>query len=182
MIYRHYIEIIVVLLLVILSCGKKESDQKAVSTDSSKSELPAEYRELIDTEFGPDSFPAGFEEKTGYVFGFTEGDEYVIDHVTQGTVNLLWFCKLTRRDAEGRPYLKILDMVILPELHPDEILSIGNCNYRQEPDPEIVAVVKLVRNEITTEIHHVWRADRTTGKFKTVPADSVQCIDESFFL
>jgi hypothetical protein len=182
MIFKTYASILAILLLILLSCSKKESEQQALTADSSKSELPAQYQKLIGIEFGPDSFPAGFEEKTGYVFGFTEGDEYVIDHVTNGPDNLLWFCKLTRRDTEGRPYLKILDMVILPKFQPDEILSIGNCNYHQEPDPEIVALVTMVRNEITTEVHYAWRANRQNGKFQTVPKDSVQCLDESFFL
>lgn len=182
MMFRTYAGVTLMMLIMLLSCGKKEQEQQVVTADSNKSELPAEYRKLLGTEFGPDSFPAGFEEKTGYVFGFTEGDEYVIDHVTNGLVNLLWFCKLTRRDSEGRPYLKILDMVILPEFKPEEILSIGNCNYHQEPDPEIVALVKMIHNEITTEVHYAWRANRQMGKFQTVPPDSVRCLDESFFL
>jgi hypothetical protein len=182
MMFRTCVVVTLMFLILFLTCGKKEQEQQIATADSSKSELPAQYQKLIGTEFGPDSFPAGFEEKTGYVFGFTEGDEYVIDHVTNGQVNLLWFCKLTRRDTEGRPYLKILDMEILPQLQPEEILSIGNCNYRQEPDPEIVALVKMVRNEITTEVHYAWRANRQRGKFQTVPPDSVQCLDESFFL
>ncbi len=182
MLGNKYVIFFLLLLTVLLACQKEKVETQETPLDSAKSHLPPEFQGLVGMEFGPDSFPAGFEEQTGYVFGFTEGKEYVIDHVTKNDTDLLWFCKLTGRDEEGRPFLQILDAVILPEQQENEMILMGSCDYAGATDPEIVAIVESVPDQVSSEIHHAWRADRKTERFKDVPPDSIECLDESFFL
>jgi hypothetical protein len=114
--------------------------------------------------------------------GFIEGDEYIIDHVSHQTTELVWFCKLTHRDDQGRPYLRILDALILPELKPNEELYLGTCSYQEAEDPEIIAIIKTIPNEPDAEVMQAWRANRRTKTFKKISTIEVDCVDESIYL
>lgn len=169
-------------LLLFFQCSKEDPKPEASMIDSSAQRLPAQYQSLIGLEFGPDSFPAGYQEHTGYVMGFIEGDEYIIDHVSQESTELVWFCKLTHRDEEGRPFLRILDALILPKFNPNEQLYLGTCSYKDMEDPEIVAFIKVIQNELETKVVKAWRANRQTKIFEEISTEHVICVDESFYL
>jgi hypothetical protein len=172
------------ILLLVLFCSReneKISDTK-VAVDEQVLSLPAEFQKLIYLEFGPDSFPLGFDEQTGYVFGFPEGNEYVIDHVSKNSTHLLWFCKLTHRDEVGRAFLKILDIVLLPSLGSDDQLLMGCCQYNGEPDPEIISIGRFSSDETQAKIRQAWRANRTSQVFEKIPIDMVTCINETIYL
>jgi hypothetical protein len=170
--------------LLVLFCSREQEkipDTK-VSADEQIISLPTEFQDLIKREFGPDSFPQGFEEQTGYVFGFLEGDEYVINHVSKNGTHLLWFCKLTHRDEIGRAFLRILDIVILPNLASEDQLLMGNCQYDGEPDPEIISIGRFSSDEAQVKIKYAWRANRISKVFEKIPIDLVACINETIFL
>ncbi len=170
-------------LLVMVTCTKKQDSQRdTLSSDSVKKTLTTEFQEYIGVEFGPDSFPSEFEEHTGYILGFMEDDEYVIDHVSRGNIQLVWLCKLTRRDSQGRPYLKILDILVLPAMENDEQLLLGTCNFQDQSDAEIIAIAKFIESEARNEIRRAWRANRRTQHFEEVSPDRVECVDESLYL
>ena len=173
---------LILALILFLHCGREEPKPEISVMDSIALRLPTQYQPLIGLEFGPDSFPTGFQEHTGYVMGFIEGDEYIIDHVSQGTTELVWFCKLTHRDEEGRPFLKILDALILPQFNPNEQLYLGTCSYKDMEDPEIVAIIKTIQNELKTEVVKAWRANRQTKIFEEISSEHVVCVDESIYL
>ncbi|UCF64766.1 MAG: hypothetical protein JSW33_02720 [bacterium] len=180
---REYLSLFMIFfILSSLQCKKDQSQSEMTPGDSLLQKYPKEYQSLIGLEFGPDSFPSTFEEKTGSVMGFLEGDEYIIDHVSHKSDELIWFCKLTHRDEEGRPFLKILDILILPPLGQDEQIFLGTCRYRTVEDPEIIAIVKLIQNEVSAEVIRAWRANRQMKLFEEVSASDVMCVDESLFL
>lgn len=173
------------LCMMVLTCAKKEKE--AIPEDQlidtlHRTALPDEYKLLLSKEFGPDSFPNGFQEQTGVVIGFVEGDEFIIDHVTKEEKQLLWFCKLTHRDQEGRPFLKILDIIILPSIGAGEQLLLGNCKFEGILDQEMITVVKFFENHSQVEVRHAWRANRTTKHFEKVPIEKVTCSDQSYYL
>jgi len=170
-------------LIMVINCPQKKERQIPIpQSDSLPSTLPGEYQHLIGLEFGPDSFPSEFIEHTGYVLGLMEENEYIIDHVSKKQTQLVWLCKLTRRDQEGRPYLKIVDILILPSIDSDEQLLMGTCNFQSQPDQEIIAIVKFIESEGKNEVHHAWRTNRNTQRFEEVPASMVSCVDESLYL
>jgi hypothetical protein len=179
--------IVVIGLLFFINCGKK-SDQKTggadqgAQTESSIAHLPQNLQKLIGVEFGPDSMPTGYKEETGYVMGYLEGDEYIIDHISGDNLQMLWFCKLTSRDTEGRPFLKILDILILPTIEKNEELLMGTCKYNEEMDPEIVAIVKFNESEVKSDVIKAWRANRNSRKFEVIPVTNITCFNESFYL
>jgi len=180
---REYLSLLMVFFIFInLQCTKEKSQSEVTTKDSLLQRYPKEYQSLIGLEFGPDSFPSTFEDKTGYVMGFLEEDEYIIDHVSHNSDELIWFCKLTHRDEEGRPFLRILDILILPPLSQDEQIFLGTCRCRTVEDPEIVAIVKLIQNEVSAEVIRAWRANRQTKIFEEISASDVLCVDESLFL
>ncbi len=168
--------------LVVVECHRETEKEAPPSTPAVPGSLPPEFTNMIGVEFGPDNFPEGFEEHTGYVMGFLEGDEYIIDHVSREDRQILWFCKLTGRDAEGRPNLKILDLLLLPPIQAEESLMMGTCKASDKFDPEIIAVVKFGVDEFKSEVRHAWRANRQTQKFLEIPRENVSCMDESYFL
>ena len=170
-------------LLLLITCTKKQDGgENAATSDANSKTLPTEFQPLIGLEFGPDSFPSEFEEHTGYVLGFMEENEYIIDHVSRGTTQLVWFCKLTKRDKQGRPYLKILDIFVLPPMENDEQLLMGTCNFQTQSDPEIIAIAKFIKSEARNEIRLAWRANRSKQQFEEVSPSLVECYDESFYL
>ncbi|MEJ2048411.1 MAG: hypothetical protein P8Y60_00950 [Calditrichota bacterium] len=179
--------IFIIGFLLFINCGKKagqESGQvdKTERPESSITQLPADLQKLIGVEFGPDSMPPGYTEETGYVMGYLEGDEYIIDHVSKANLQMLWFCKLTSRDTEGRPYLRILDILLLPRIEKNEELLMGTCKFNDEMDPEIVAIVKFSESEVKSEVVQAWRASRNSKKFESIPTASITCVNESFYL
>lgn len=175
--------VIYIFLLLLIMCTKKQdSGESAALSDTVTITLPTEFQQLIGLEFGPDSFPSEFEEHTGYVLGFMEENEYIIDHVSRGKTQLVWFCMLTKRDNQGRPYLKILDILVLPPMENDEQLFMGTCNFQTQPDPEIITISKFIENEAKNEIHHAWRANRSKQRFEEISPSLVECYDESLYL
>lgn len=179
--------LVVIIFLLLINCHKKggeesEPPKKQPGTESFISSLPDKIKDIVGTEFGPDSIPLGFTEQTGYVMGYLEGDEYVIDHMSNDSLQLLWFCKLTGRDSVGRPFLKILDILMLPEIKQGEELLMGTCKSAEEFDPEIVAIVKFIESEVKSEIIQAWRANRNLKKFEVIPAKNVTCLNESYYL
>jgi hypothetical protein len=170
-------------LIIVMNCSqKKESQIPIPQSDSLQRTLPGEYQQLLGLEFGLDSFPSDFIEHTGYVLGAMEENEYIIDHVSKGPTQLLWLCRLTGRDQQGSPNLKILDILILPVFASDEQLLMGTCNYQSQPDPEIISLAKFIESEAKNEVRHAWRANRSTQRFEEIPASLVSCVDESLYL
>lgn len=170
-------------LLLMTACTQKEKNQQPIpQTDTLKTTLAPEYQQLIGLEFAEDSFPSEFVEHTGYVLGLMEENEYIIDHVSKGETQLVWLCKLIRRDHEGKIYLKILDILILPILNEDEQLFMGTCSFQSQLDPEIIAIVKFIESEAINEIRHAWRTNRNKQRFEEVPVSLVSCLDESLYL
>jgi hypothetical protein len=170
---------------MVITCAKKEKE--AIPEDQlldtlQQTAIPDEYKSLLNKEFGPDSFPNGFEEQTGVVIGFVEGNEFIIAHVTKKETQMLWFCKLTHRDQEGRPFLKILDIIIMPSIHSEEQLLLGNCKFEGIFDQEIITVVKFFDNHSQVEVRHAWRANRTTMRLEKVSLEKVTCSDQSYYL
>jgi hypothetical protein len=169
--------------MIMITCTKKEKSKQAISqTDTLKTTLASEYQQLIGMEFCEDSLPSEFVEHTGYVLGPMEENEYIIDHVSKGQTQLVWFCKLIRRDLTGKIHLKILDILILPPFTEDEQLLMGTCSFQSQPDPEIIAIVKFVESEAINVIRHAWRTNRSKQKFEEVPASQISCYDESLYL
>jgi hypothetical protein len=171
-----------ILSFLILSCDKSEEKPEFKRPDSTTKPDSQRYGFLIDLEFGPDNFPDNFREQTGYVLGFMEDEEYVINHVSEDKNQLLWFCKLTHRDESGRPYLKILDIAILPKFEANERLFMGNCKYNEIEDQEIVALVDSDPRDLSTQVIRAWRANRKSLKIEEIQVDDVTCVDDSFYL
>ncbi|OGB61389.1 MAG: hypothetical protein A2Y94_07955 [Caldithrix sp. RBG_13_44_9] len=170
-------------MIIVTTCTQKKEGRPPISqSDSLQTTLAPEYQQLLGLEFGPDSFPAEFIEHTGYVLGLMEENEYIIAHVSKSQNQLVWLCKLTSRDREGRPHLKILDILILPVIESNEQLLMGTCNYQSQPDPEIIAIVKFIESEAKNEVRHAWRTNRSKQRFEEVPASMISCVDESLYL
>ena len=49
-------------------------------------------------------------------------------------------------------------------------------------DPEIVAFIKVIQNELETKVVKAWRANRQTKIFEEISTENVICVDESFYL
>jgi hypothetical protein len=178
-----YLLFVWLLPIMMTACTQKEKSKQPISqTDTLKTTLTPEYQQLIGLEFSEDSLPSEFEEHTGYVLGIMEENEYIIDHVSKGETQLVWLCKLTRRDGEGKIHLKILDILILPAFNKDEQLLMGTCSFQSQLDPEIIAIVKFVESEAKNEIRHAWRTNRSKQQFEQVPVSMVSCYDESLYL
>ena len=173
---------IIFLSSLLLFCTEKEKPTDQMASDSSAQHVPQQYRQLIGSEFGPENFPEDYQEQSGYVFGFMDGDEYLINHVTDDKNQLLWFCQLTRRDESGRPYLKIIDIIVLPEFASDERLMMGSCIFEKQEDEEVVALVNSNPEDLSTRVIKAWRASRSEKKFLDVPVEKVTCVDESYYL
>ena len=173
---------IIILSLLLLFCAKQEKPVDQIVADSSVQHVPQQYRSLLGTEFGPENFPEDFQEQSGYVFGFLVGDESLINHVTDDKNQFLWFCQLTRRDESGRPYLKILDIVVLPEFESDERLMMGSCLFEKQEDEEVVVLVNSSPEDLSTRVVKAWRASRSEKKFLESPVEKVTCVDESYYL
>ena len=174
--------IFLIVSLLVLSCGKSDQEEELSDLDSTPEEVSHPYGFLLNLDIGPDNFPNDFEEQTGYVLGLMDVDEYVINHVSDNKNQLLWFCKLTHRDETGRPYLKILDIIILPNFGPNQRLFMGNCNYDQVEDQEIVALVDSDPEDLSTQVIKAWRANRESLKFEEIAVEKVTCVDDSFYL
>jgi hypothetical protein len=178
--YQYFIFLL--LSVLVLSCGKSDQQGELSDLDSTAEKISHPYGSLLNLEFGPENFPPDFQEQTGYVLGLMDDDEYVINHVSDNKNQLLWFCKLTHRDESGRPHLKILDIIILPNFGANERLFMGNCNYDQVEDQEIVALVDSDPEDLSTRVIKAWRANRESLKFEEVAVDKVTCVDDSFYL
>ncbi len=177
----YYLSFIFIIILYCSSDQDKRTDTVMLNKNS-RQHLPSEFRNILNLEFGSDNFPPGFEEHTGYVLGYNEGDEYVIDHVSKNNTQLLWLCKLTQRDIQGRPFLRILDIIILPAYNEKDQLLMGCCEFNGIADPEIITIARFHADNVKAEIRHAWRANRKRKQFEKIPLEKVTCINETLYL
>ena len=58
---------LILIFIIILSCsGDQDKKPETVTRDKNLHQsLPPEFKEILNLEFGPDNFPAGFQENTG---------------------------------------------------------------------------------------------------------------------
>ena len=111
------------------------------------------------------------------------GKEYGLAEVHRGKIKMLWFERLTHRDAAGLPYWEVEDFLILPPVRKNQVLAYSTCFSGSEPDREVIAIADYQRSaEFFTRVRRAWRANRKTGKFEEISPRGIKCTNEGFGL
>jgi|ERR1044072_9115987 hypothetical protein len=131
----------------------------------------------IGLRYGPD-LPQGFVEISGAAVDELNGIEYAVAHIAKGNEEMLWFEKLTHRNARGMACWEVLDVRPLPRMKANQLLLFGilGCEYNKKYDSEIVAIVDEEKTGLyLTRIRYAWRGNRRTGKLEKISTRKIRC-------
>jgi hypothetical protein len=159
-------------ITLLLPCA---SARQAPSANSQKT--PAgELARYIGLRHGP-SLPPGLKEVGGGLISETnDAEEYSVGEVHKGKVKMLWFERLTHRDASGKAYWEVKDVLARPMIRRGQLLVYTTCFSNNNLDREIIAIADYQPDEeFLTRIRRAWRASRKTGKFEELPVKGIKC-------
>lgn len=160
------------LVLLIFACGAKtEKPAPKIAITN--------IQDYIGLRYGQDSNLEGIVYEGGNLLEPLNGVEYGVSNVLKDSLNLLWLEKLTHRDAEGKAFWEIRDVLVLPEMSEYEGLLISVCQLNNYPDPEIIAIGIFTEDENIVKVRKAWRANRQLEKFEEIAADSVICVNDT---
>jgi len=135
-------------------------------------DIPADY---IGHHFNAMAMPPGLISEGGFVVG--DFPQITVLHIVwQGDTMMLWLEKVICRDAEGKAYLEIRDVLLLPSLRENERLITLHCTTNGEFSPEIVAVGEFTPGVCNpTKIVYAWQADLHDESFEQLFPNSITC-------
>jgi hypothetical protein len=158
------------MLAVVLAVGA--SDKEAFQPQE-----PNSVSRYIGLRHGP-QLPVGLKEVGGGLITdpYKDKTQFGLAHITKGKTNMLWFELGTHHDAEGHAYWEVLDVVTLPPMSRNQYFFYTLCNYNNQPDPTIAAIVQpLKRGSYETRTLRAWRANLQTRKLMEIPIKGVKC-------
>lgn len=160
------------LLMFIFACGSN-NDRPAAKI------AVQNVQDYIGLRYGQDNNLEGIVYEGGNLLEPLNGVEYGVSNVLKDSLNLLWLEKLTHRDAEGKAYWEIRDVLVLPEMSEYEGLLISVCQLNGRTDPEIIAIGIFTEDENVVKVRKAWRANRQIEKFEEIVVDSVICVNDT---
>ncbi len=140
---------------------------------------------LVGTEVPP--YPDGLQE----VGGVCVGDSIGLDHICDYAINTvedaqggqtLYAGKISRYDADGNPYWKVLDAMPYPSVTKEQILAMTTCRKDGNADTTIFAVAKASEEEWYKTIEKAYKLDLTQQKFIELDTSGIDCQNESWGL
>lgn len=158
------------MVVMILTFGSPEASFQKTQTASN-------INSYIGLRHGP-QLPVGLKEVGGGLITdpYKDKTQFGLAHITKGKTNMLWFELGTHHDAEGHAYWEVLDVVTLPPMTRNQYLFYTLCNFNNEPDPTIAAIVQpLKRGGYETRTLRAWRANLQTRKLTEIPIKGVKC-------
>jgi hypothetical protein len=105
--------------------------------------------------------------------------DYRLTFLSKADSIIILFGKLIQAGEKFK--IEIIDILAISNVMTEEILCCQDCMKDTFNDSEIFAVAKHEENqEQFTAIHKAWRADRKSGKLKTIKTDGIRCMNEGF--
>lgn len=106
----------------------------------------------------------------------TDRGEYNLEEIETTRYKMFWFEKLVCRNQQGHAFFEISDVIVLPPIKPNEIVVMLGCKQGGKYDEAIVAVGDFKEREVLlSNLSHVWRANRSTGKLEVISPEGITC-------
>ena len=140
---------------------------------------PSQICKSVYADSTPDS--DGYLQMGGALIGVHNGRTYAIDHLCNGATHKLILQVSTGDDDAGNPRWRTLDQVLIPTRGDEFFFAFGEkvCRRGTSYDPEIVVIAADADREFLPALE-VWRANRATGRFESVPKQNISCLNEGF--
>lgn len=122
--------------------------------------------------------PKGHETELGYLLGPEDQGKYSVEVVNYGPDRIVWMGRLLYHDENGRAHWEIIAALPPRPLPAGYHFSRGNCLNHGNPQPKIVAILKMEDKKVLTQIRQAWKADPQKERFEPLPLEGIQCINE----
>jgi hypothetical protein len=164
------------ILLGVLACSTNPEGSAVQHSKKSGGPSKSPTRTYVGLKTPP--MPQGHETELGYLLGQEDKGRYAIEVVNFEAKKIVWMGRLLYHDEKGRAHWEII-AALPPQLLPVGYqFSGGNCLNANKPQPEIVAILKMKKNEALTQVHKAWKADPQKGTFEPLPLEGIQCNNE----
>lgn len=126
--------------------------------------------------------PKEIKKESGIVIGDPiQNIMYSVAWISKGQEQMLWFSNAKSDVKNADIVWTVLDAIPVLKYKHGETLVIGLCSINNEPDPEILALVKYAEDqEFFRNIVKAWRANRVTKSFETIKPNGISCANESY--
>ena len=173
--------LVVSLLAVFILAPSRPAAQRAAPADT-RNASAAEAARYVGLRYRGDSMPAGLKWVGGALVSdpYKDAKDYKLTEVHRGRVRMLLFDSLTHRDAAGMPHWEVKDVLVLPRVPRNQLITYSLCWLGGRLDREIAAVVEYTDTEYFTRVRRAWRANRATEKFEAIPTKGIKCENEGY--
>jgi hypothetical protein len=153
----------------------------SVGQRASSAQTSAE--KYVGTRIGK-SLPAGLKSKDHFLISSKSGVDIPMDFgirsVYKARLRMLWFERVTQRDAKSVLQWKVLDVLALPPIRKNQILAHSICFIGDEFEPEVLGIFDYQDKQYFTRVRRAWRANRLSEKFEEIPAKNIKCENEGW--
>ncbi|RNF85973.1 hypothetical protein EER27_00610 [Lysobacter psychrotolerans] len=131
-------------------------------------------------------YPAGLRSNTGSCIGSTDEEGGVCARSIATLdddlgVSRYLYAGAALEPVDDMPQWRVTDVIAVPSMRPHEALQIGTCEADRKPDAALAALVDARgAGEMVTRVRWAVRLQRDSGRFVTVSAATVACINEGF--
>lgn len=125
--------------------------------------------------------PEGVEKRAGALVtrpGQDAADaELGLTHAVAEGTRQLWLSELLRREPDGTPVWRVVDVVEVGRVGPDERVLIMGCRSADR-DWGVAAVMTDEDEETLTDARRAWRVEEAPGRLEPIPTEGVRCRNE----
>ncbi len=127
------------------------------------------HRFGIGSEYPP--YPSHIVSESGTLVQDTVGGpDYPIEQFRDAAGDVLWLGRFVRRRPNGAAIFRLTDTLRLPPVDRTRFLVTGDCTLGGTPKLELLALVRVEDVDTFRTIYSVWRVDRRTGRFVSLPS------------
>ena len=122
-----------------------------------------------------ETLPNGVKDLGG---GLLSDENYGVSRFSKGKKYMLWFEKISTRDAKGVPNWEVTDVLTFDELKKNQTFFLSyssSCQQNGKTNIDLIVMAEFVPKKKSYKIIRAWKANIKNEKFEKTGVKSIIC-------